>query len=127
MRGIRLLQYLDGWLVLASLEAVARQHVRELLLLCHSLGIVINDEKSNLVPSQSATYLGMTIDTVAAKVFPTLAHVEKFFSVVEQFITVATPPPPPSLGCGRCCWGTCHRWRSWYLTGVFECALSSGI
>ena len=31
---------------------------------------MINDEKSDLVPSQSATYLGMTIDTVVAKVFP---------------------------------------------------------
>ena len=71
---------------------MAGQHVWELLSLCHSLGIVINDEKSDLVPSQSATYLGMTIDTVAAKVFPTLAQVEKFLSVAEQFFTVTTPP-----------------------------------
>ena len=91
-RGFRLLRYRDDWLVLVSLEAVARQHVRELLLLCRSLGIVINNEKSDLVPSQSATYLGMTIDTVAAKVFPTLARVEKFLSVAEQFLTVTTPP-----------------------------------
>ena len=91
-RGIQLLRYLDDRLVLASSEAVARQHVRELLSLCHSLGIVINDEKSDLVPSQSATYLGMTIDTVAAKVFPTLARVEKFLSVAEQFLTVVVPP-----------------------------------
>ena len=91
-RGIQLLRYLDDWLVLASSEAVARQHFRELLSLCHSLGIVINDEKSDLVPSQCATYLGMTIDTVAAKVFPTLAWVEKFLSVAEQFLTVTTPP-----------------------------------
>ena len=107
-RRIRLLWYLDDWLVLASSEAVARQHVRELLSLCQSQGIVINDEKSDLVPSQSATYLGMTIDTVAAKVFPTLAWVEKFLSEAEQFLTVTTPP----LGFGRCCWGTCLCWRS---------------
>ena len=91
-RGIRFLRYLDDWLVLASSEVVARQHVRELLSLCHSLGIVINDEKSGLVPSQSATYLGMTIDTVAAKVFPTLERVEKLLLVAEQFLTVTTPP-----------------------------------
>ena len=91
-RGIRLLLYLDNWLVLASSEAVARQHIRELLSLFHSLGIVINNEKSDLLPSQSATYLGMTIDTVAAKVFPTLAQVEKFLSVVEQFLNVTTAP-----------------------------------
>ena len=91
-RGIRLLWYLDDWLVLASSEAVARHHFPELLSLCHSLEIVINDEKSDLMPLQSATYLGMTIDTVAAKVFPTLARVEKFLSVAEQFLTVTTPP-----------------------------------
>ena len=54
-RGIRLLWYLDDWLVLASSEAVARLHVQELLSLCHSLRIVINNEKSDFVPSQSAT------------------------------------------------------------------------
>ena len=53
---------------------------------------MINDEKYDLVLSQSATYLGMTIDTVAAKVFPTLARVEKCLSVAEQFLTVAVPP-----------------------------------
>ena len=91
-RGIQLLRYLDDWLVLASSEAVARQHVRELLWLCHFLGIVINDEMSGLVASQSATYLGMAIDTIAARVFPTLARVKKFLSVAEQFLTVTTLP-----------------------------------
>ena len=43
--GIRLLRYLDDWLVLASSEEEARQHVRALLLLCHSLEIVINEER----------------------------------------------------------------------------------
>ena len=71
--GIRLLRYLDDWLILASSEIRARQYVRELLSLCHSLGIVINEEKSDLMPSQSVEYLGMTIDTVAAQAFPTLA------------------------------------------------------
>ena len=48
--GIRLLRYLDDWLVLASSEAKAKKNVQELLSVCHSLGIVIN-EKSGLVPS----------------------------------------------------------------------------
>ena len=65
-RGVRLLQYLDDWLVLASNEARAKQHVRDLLSLCNSLGIVLNREKSDLNPSKSVEYLGMTIDIVAA-------------------------------------------------------------
>ena len=76
--GIRLLQYLDAWLVLASSEQEAGQAVQPLLSLCRTLGIVINEKKSDLVPSQTAKYLGMTIDTEASKVFPSLAQVEKF-------------------------------------------------
>ena len=57
--GIRLLRYLDDWLVLASSEQEARQAVRSLLSLCHTLGIVINEKKNDLVPSQTAKYLGI--------------------------------------------------------------------
>ena len=91
-RGIRLLCYLDDWLVLSSSEKKAKQSIRELLLLCHTLGIVINKKKSDLVPSQSAKYLGMTIDTSAGKVFPSLARVEKFLAVAERFCSMQSPP-----------------------------------
>ena len=90
-RGIRLLCYLDNWLVLSSSEKKAKQSVRELLSLCDTLGIVIN-EKSDLVPSQAVKYLRMTIDTGAGKVFPSLARVEKFLSVAERFCTMQSPP-----------------------------------
>ena len=91
-RGIRLLRYLDDWLVLSSSEKKAKESIRELLSLCHTLGIVINETKSDLVPSQSAKYLGMTIDTGAGKVFPSLARVEKFLTVAERFCSMQSPP-----------------------------------
>ena len=91
-RGIRLLRYLDDWLVLASSETKARQHVQDLLLLCHDLGIVVNKEKSDLVPSRSASYLGMTIDTVAGKVSPSRARVEKFLRLAGNFVKMNSPP-----------------------------------
>ena len=91
-RGIRLLRYLDDWLVLSSSEKKAKESIWELLSLCRTLGIVINEKKSDLVPSQSAKYLGMTIDTGAGKVFPSLARVEKFLTVAERFCTMQSPP-----------------------------------
>ena len=94
-RRIWLLRYLDDWLVLASSETKARQHVQYLLLLCCDLGIVVNEEKSDLVPSRSASYLGMTIDTVAGKVSPSRARVEKFFRLAGNFVKMNSPPPPP--------------------------------
>ena len=94
-RGIWLLRYLDDWLVLASSETKARQHVQDLLLLCRDLGIVVNEEKSDLVPSRSASYLGMTIDTVAGKVSPLRARLEKFLRLAGNFVKMNSPPPPP--------------------------------
>ena len=91
-RGIRLLRYLDDWLVLSSSEKKAKESIRELLSLCRTLGIVINEKKSDLVPSQSAKYLGMTIDTGAGRVFPSLARVEKFLAVAERFCSMQSPP-----------------------------------
>ena len=90
--GIRLLRYLDDWLILASSEQETKQAVQSLLSLCRTLGIVINEKKSDLVPSQTAKYLGMTIDTETGKVFPSQARVEKFLSVAESFCTMERPP-----------------------------------
>ena len=89
--GICLLRYLDDWLVLASLEMEAKKNVQDLLSLCHSLGIVIN-KKSDLVPSQTASYLGMIIDTGATRIFPSLVQVENFLSVAETFCALSIPP-----------------------------------
>ena len=90
--GIKLLCYLDDWLVLSSSEREAKQAVQLLLSLCRTLVIVINEKKLDLVPSQTAKYLGMTIDTEAGKVFPSLARVEKFLTVAESFCTMDAPP-----------------------------------
>ena len=90
--GIRLLRYLDDWLVLSSSEREAKQAVQSLLSVCRTLRIVINEKKSDLMPSQTAKYLGMTIDTEAGKVFPSLARVEKFLMVAESFCAMDSPP-----------------------------------
>ena len=74
--GIRLLRYLDDWLVLFSSEREAKQAVQSLLSICRTLGIVLNEKKLDLVPSQTAKYLGMAIDTEAGKVFPSGASRE---------------------------------------------------
>ena len=96
--GIRLLRYLDDWLVLSSSEREAKQAVQSLLSLCRTLGIVINEKKSGLVPSQTAKYLDMTIDTEAGKVFPFLERVEKFLTVAESFCTMDAPPSSALAG-----------------------------
>ena len=85
-RGIRLHRYLDDWLILGSLEAEVRQHIRMLLSLCKDLGILVNKEKSDLEPKQMSSYLMMVIDTIVGKVFPTQSRVENIMSVGSVFL-----------------------------------------
>ena len=64
-QGIRLATYLDDWLVLAQSVQLARAHTRVLTLHLQRLGFVLNAEKSMLSPTQSLTFLGLSLDSVA--------------------------------------------------------------
>ena len=99
-RGIRLLRYLDDWLVLSSSEKKAKESIRELLSVCRTLGIVINELKSDLVPSQSAKYLGMTIDTGAGKVFPSSQSREVPYGSGEILFHAISPSSALAGGLG---------------------------
>lgn len=61
-RGLRVLNYLDNWLLCAASEEECRQHLD--VLLCHvrSLGLVVNFLKSRLQPAQ-VTFLGLVLDS----------------------------------------------------------------
>ena len=91
-RGVRLLRYLDDWLILSSSETKTRHHVDLLLTLCRSLGMVINTKKPDLSPSRSVEYLDMVIDTVSARAFPTETRVQKFLSLARKFLSQPSPP-----------------------------------
>ena len=60
--GIRLRHYLDDWLIQASSWEQVILALRTVLRLCNHLGIVINWEKSQLVPTQRL-YLGVLLDS----------------------------------------------------------------
>ena len=83
--GYRMLRYLDDWLVMgSSLEEITRAR-DYLLYLCKTLGIVINLKKSNLIPTQSPTYLGIQIQSVLSKASPTPERIRKFSTQLEEF------------------------------------------
>ena len=85
LAGFRIILYLDDWLVLArSKEEVLRAKMF-ILNLVMELGIIINHEKSLLVPSQSITYLGMEIDTVRFWVSPTQKRIDKALEIYREF------------------------------------------
>ncbi len=55
--GMRILNYLDDWLILAQSWDTLLSHIDSLLIHLESLGLCVNRRKSILVPSQSITYL----------------------------------------------------------------------
>ena len=69
--GVRMLRYLDDWLILASTENACIQSRDRLLSICTELGIQVNLTKSSLVPTQSLVYLGMEIQSLPFIARPT--------------------------------------------------------
>lgn len=84
-RHIRLTRYLDDWLIAASSPELVAQHTHMILQLCSRLGLVVNEAKSDLVPSQRAVYLGMDIDTSSFLVRPTEARLRRFAAIRSSF------------------------------------------
>ena len=93
--GVRMLRYLDDWLILASSELACLQSRDRLLTVCTELGIQVNLTKSSLVPTQSLVYLGMEIRSLPFIARPTPVRVSNLLRLIEEFLS--TPSPPASL------------------------------
>ena len=61
--GIRLLTYLDDWLIVADTQQEARRHTEMVVSHLTDLGFRLNLEKSELVPTQRTTFLGVQLDS----------------------------------------------------------------
>ena len=62
-RGVRMILYLDDFLILGSTYQEAQSHTALAVSLLESLGFAINREKSRLIPTQIITFLGFVIDS----------------------------------------------------------------
>ena len=56
---MKLIIYLDDRLVISSSQEEAREYVLLIMDLFSSLGLIINERKSQLVPSQDVVFLGI--------------------------------------------------------------------
>jgi Reverse transcriptase (RNA-dependent DNA polymerase) len=61
--GIRMILYVDDFLILANSKEQCEDHTRKVLELMMELGIHINIEKSVLTPSRTQEFLGFLVDT----------------------------------------------------------------
>ena len=63
LRGMRVLNYLDDWLIIAQSRSQLVEHRTMLLDHLENLGIMINWTKSSLNPSQTISFLGIVLDS----------------------------------------------------------------
>ena len=70
-RGIRLHQYLDDWLIRAQSQRKAQVNTQTVVDLTQSLGWIINQEKSELKPTQVFSFVGYEYHLDSALVKPT--------------------------------------------------------
>ena len=83
--GIRLTRYLDDWLIAARDFQTADRHTQLMLHLCKKIGLIVNLNKSDLVPCQRLTYLGMDIDTASFLVRPTEVRLRRLDAILQSF------------------------------------------
>lgn len=86
-KSIRLHQYIDDWLCVSDTESQARENTRWLLETTNRVGLRVNLTKSELIPSQSIVFLGVLIDTVRFRAFPSTQRVDNFLSRLRPFMS----------------------------------------
>ena len=90
--GVCMRRYLDDWLVQSSSRESLLRDLRTVFDLCRELGVVINLEKFNLVPSQVVQYLGVVINTRSFAASPSPDRISRLLSTVEEFQSSTSPP-----------------------------------
>ena len=89
--GIRMRRYLDDWLVQSPSRESLLGDLQTVLQLCHKLGIVVNPQKSHLVPSQVVQYLGVVIDYTSFRASPSEERISRLQSTTAEFQSCVSP------------------------------------
>ena len=92
LHRVKLHMYLDDWLLNPGTHQEAHEQTSWLKSLCQKLGLVLNLEKSELIPSQVSTYLGIELDTSVGLARPSHKRLTNWLSVAEGFTAQHSPP-----------------------------------
>ncbi len=98
LQGIRVLNYLNDWLILAHTRELVSRHRDIVLRHIHSLGLRMNAKKSVLLPSQRTMFLGVCLDSIQMQARLAPARISNFTACLARF----------KLGC-HVSVGTCRR------------------
>ncbi len=83
LQGIRILNYIDDWLILAQSEMAVR-HRDVVLAHMKELGLRLNTKKSVLSPLQRTTYLGVVWDSTTMQACLSPSRIESILTAVTR-------------------------------------------
>jgi len=78
--------YLDDWLVQVTSFSLGQTQSDYLVQLCHRLGLIVNQEKSELIPTQDFSFIGAHFNLFLERVFPQQKNIEKVQKAVSKFL-----------------------------------------
>ncbi|XP_032403374.1 uncharacterized protein LOC116709131 [Xiphophorus hellerii] len=91
-QGLRILPYLDDWLICAATQDQAVRDTRLVLHHVRCLGLQVNMEKSALTPSQETVFLGIAMDSISMAACPSPQRVDSILSMLPEFGRGMAPP-----------------------------------
>ena len=89
-QGIFLHQYLDDWIIHHHCPKTLLAHLHWVLDLCKRLGLLVNLQKSELVPSQDFVFVGYRYKTKLGMVYPTNERILKLRPLLALFLDKPT-------------------------------------
>ncbi len=84
-QGVRILNYLDDWLILAQSQDQLCEHRDMVLSHLSQLGLQVNWEKSKLSPVQRNSFLGMELDSVSQTARLTQERAQSVLNCLNTF------------------------------------------
>ncbi len=84
-QGVRILNYLDDWLILAQSRDQLCEHRDMVLSHLSQLGLQVNWEKSKLSPVQRISFLGMELDSVSQTTRLTQERAQSVLNCLNTF------------------------------------------
>ncbi|XP_020780058.2 uncharacterized protein LOC110159790 [Boleophthalmus pectinirostris] len=85
VQGLRILPYLDDWLICAPTRNQVLRDTQTVLRHVSRLGLRVNVAKSCLVPSQVTTFLGMVLDSRAMTARPSPKRIRDILDMLPEF------------------------------------------
>ncbi len=82
---MKVLSYLDDWLICAPLHAEVVQDTACLISHVAQLSLIVNLEKSCLNPCQTTTFTGVALDTTTMRAHPSAHRVDDILHLLLHF------------------------------------------